>query len=146
MIASVYGGLRRRNGPCSRLRLRREAEGHRRQIAAPIQAFDKHSVCFRYNIWHVPQRGLPLRNAQNLSSAGIPRPTGEEKGSSSNLTPQSSHTSWNRAGANTVSSEKRHLDYTSINLDNQADIPGLTVVIFLECGSMMIATLPSFCA
>lgn len=40
-------------------------------------------------------------------------------------------------------SEKRHPDYTSINLDNQADIPGLTVVIFLECGSMMIATLPN---
>ena len=41
---------------------------------------------------------------------------------------------------------KRHSDYTSTNLDNQADIPGLTVVIFLECGSMMIASLPSFCA
>lgn len=49
MIASVYSGLRRRNGPCSRLRLCGEAEGHRGQIAAPIQAFDKHSRLISLN-------------------------------------------------------------------------------------------------
>lgn len=49
MVASVYGGLRRRNGPCGHLRLRGEAEGHRGQIAAPIQAFDKHSRLIHLN-------------------------------------------------------------------------------------------------
>ena len=79
MVVSVYGVLRRRNGPCGHLRLCGEAKGHRGQIAAPIQAFDKHShldfrEC-RYNIWPVPQRNLPPENAQDFLSAGILRPS-----------------------------------------------------------------------